>query len=224
MTIESGSSAPKLGPIELVVLQGTPFCNLNCSYCCLSAESRRRKGTMPLDLIERIFAEVFPSRFLGNRVTISWHAGEPLTLPVSYYEKAVKAIQGLRSRHAPDVLELRFHIQTNGVLIDDAWCDLFRRHSEYFDLGVSCDGPRDLHDRHRVNWAGRPSFAETARGLDLLTARSLKYHLIAVVTPDSLRHPEEFIDFFTSILCLKLTRVIRPCTMMKMKPGCITSS
>lgn len=196
MTVRSSDNARVLGPIELVVLQGTPFCNLNCSYCCLSTESRRKTSTMPLSLIERVFAEIFGSRFLGDKLTASWHAGEPLTLPISYYEQAVETIQALRSRLGRNDLQLRFHIQTNGVLIDDAWCDFFRRHQEVFDVGVSCDGPRELHDRHRVNWSGRPSFAQTSRGMEKLASQGIKYHLIAVVTPDSLSQPEQFVDFF----------------------------
>ncbi|MGA7181154.1 MAG: radical SAM protein [Thiobacillaceae bacterium] len=198
MTRTAGKDERKLGPIELVVLQGTPFCNLNCSYCCLSAESRRQKGRMPLDLIERVFAEIFSSRFIGDKLTVSWHAGEPLTLPVSYYEQAVERIQALKSRHGRDDLDLRFHIQTNGVLIDDAWCDFFRRHKEVFDIGVSCDGPQDIHDSHRLHWSGRPTFERTLHGMDLLTAYGLKYHLIAVVSQESLSQPERFIDFFYS--------------------------
>lgn len=185
-----------LGPIELVVLQGTPFCNLNCSYCCLSPESRRKKSTMPLSLIKRVFSEIFGSRFLGDKLTVSWHAGEPMTLPISYYEQAVETIQALRTSHSRTDLQLRFHIQTNGVLIDDAWCAFFGRHKEVFDVGVSCDGPRELHDLHRVNWSGRPSFAQTSRGMDILASHGVKYHLIAVVTPDSLVQPEQFVDFF----------------------------
>ena len=196
VTLGSSEDAHALGPIELVVLQGTPFCNLNCSYCCLSAESRRKKGTMPLSLVERVFAEIFGSRFLGDKLTVSWHAGEPLTLPISYYEQAIETIQAIRSRLGRNGLELRFHIQTNGVLIDDAWCAFFRRHQEIFEVGVSCDGPRELHDRHRVNWSGRPSFAQTTCGMDSLASHGIKYHLIAVVTPDSLIEPEQFIDFF----------------------------
>jgi uncharacterized protein len=185
-----------LGPIELVVLQGTPFCNLNCSYCYLSAESRSQRNIMPLTLIERIFAQIFGSRFLGDKLTVSWHAGEPLTLPVSYYEQAIETILALKTRHGRDNLQLRFDIQTNGVLISDAWCAFFHRYREVFDVGVSCDGPSGLHDRHRVNWSGRPSFVQTSRGMEMLASYGVKYRLIAVVTPDSLGRPEEFIDFF----------------------------
>lgn len=185
-----------LGPIELLVLQGTPFCNLNCSYCCLSTDSRRRKGKMSIGLIERTLSEIFRSRFLGDKLTVSWHAGEPLTLPVAYYEEAVAAIRTLQSLYGREELDLRFHIQTNGVLIDAAWCAFFDRHREILDIGVSCDGPSDMHNRHRLNWAGQPSFDRTLRGLELLESRGLKYNLIAVVTPNSLAHPERFIDFF----------------------------
>src|SRR3954453_5108501 len=102
-----GQQMQSLGPIELIVLQGTPFCNLNCSYCCLSEESRRQTAKMPDALIERIFEQVFSSRFLGNKLTVSWHAGEPLVLPIAYYERAVETILAVRSRCGRDDLDLR---------------------------------------------------------------------------------------------------------------------
>jgi uncharacterized protein len=188
--------AHELGPIELIVLQGTPLCNLNCSYCYLSTESRSSKRQMPLSLIERIFTQIFASRFTGNRTVVSWHAGEPLTLPISYYEEAIKTILELKARLGRSDLQLRFDIQSNGVLINDAWCDFFLRHKDIFDIGISCDGPSSMHDRHRLNWSGKPSFAQTVRGMDLFASRGIKYRLIAVVTPDSLSYPEEFIEFF----------------------------
>jgi len=186
----------ELGPIELVVLQGTPFCNLNCSYCYLSEESRRNKRRMPLTLIDKLFTEVFESCYVGNRMTVTWHAGEPLTLPINYYEEAIHKVLDLKAKLKRADLQLRFDIQSNGSLIDEAWCDFFCRHEELLDIGVSCDGPSNLHDRHRLNWAGKPSFSETVRGMDLLASRGIRYRLIAVVTPDSLEQPEEFVDFF----------------------------
>jgi uncharacterized protein len=153
---------------------------------------------MSLGLIERIFSEIFASRFLGDKLSVSWHAGEPLTLPIPYYEQAIESIHNIRSRLKREDVQLGFHIQTNGTLIDGNWCAFFRRYYTVFDIGVSCDGPRELHDKHRLNWAGRPSFDQTSRGMDALASYGIKYHLIAVVTPESLSHPEEFVDFFYS--------------------------
>lgn len=184
-----------LSPVELIVLQGTSFCNLNCKYCDLSAESRRTRTAMDAGLIERLFTELFESGRLSPEVTVLWHSGEPLTLPPSYYDETIAIILELGHRLAPGV-SLKFGIQTNGVLINDDWCRFFKRHEGRLDVGVSCDGPNDLHDLYRLNWNGRTTHTQTLRGMDLLSRNGIKYKIIAVVTRNTLRQPEKFYDFF----------------------------
>ena len=79
------------GPINLVVIQPTPFCNLDCDYCYLP--NRDLKERLSLDLIEPIFKAIFTSPFVGEFVDICWHAGEPLAVPISYYKEVFKKIQ-----------------------------------------------------------------------------------------------------------------------------------
>jgi uncharacterized protein len=186
----------RLVPAELVVLQGTSFCNLNCKYCDLSVESRRTKSVMEPKLIERFFTELFNSGLCAREVTVLWHSGEPLTLPPAYYEEAISLILGLRDRLASDDVSVKFGIQTNGVLIDEDWCRFFKRHEERLSVGVSCDGPSDLHDLYRLNWNERATHRRTIHGMDLLHKNGIKYKVIAVVTRNTLRQPGEFYDFF----------------------------
>ncbi len=185
-----------LAPIELVILQGTSYCNLNCGYCDLTVESRRTKASMSRELIEKAFSDLFQSAYASPEITVVWHSGEPLTLPPAYYDEAIDLILELRSQFAGDTVRVRFSIQTNGVLIDEAWCDFFARHRDILDLGISCDGPDFLHDRHRVNWAGHATHQRTLRGMDLLAARGIRFKAIAVVTKETLRHADAFYRFF----------------------------
>lgn len=181
-------------PIELVVLQGTPFCNLNCTYCDLSAVSRRQKHRMPVETVERVFREIFGSGLgLAPEVTVIWHSGEPLTLDPAYYDACIDRILAMA---ANSPVTVRFDIQTNAVMIDDAWCDFFARHAAHLRVGVSCDGPAAIHDAFRVNWAARASHARTVRGMDALARRGIRYKAIAVVTERTLADPDAFFDFF----------------------------
>lgn len=181
-------------PIELVVLQGTPFCNLNCTYCDLSAASRREKRRMPVETVERVFREIFGSGLaLAAEVTVIWHSGEPLTLDPGYYDACIDRILAI-AEHTP--VTVRFDIQTNAVMIDDAWCDFFARHADHLRVGVSCDGPAAMHDAFRVNWGARASHARTVRGMDALARRGIRYKAIAVVTERTLADPDAFFDFF----------------------------
>jgi uncharacterized protein len=185
-----------LNPVELVVLQGTSLCNLNCTYCDLSSESRRTKLSMDPALIERVFTQLFQSGRTAPEVTVLWHSGEPLTLPHSYYDDAIARILEIKAAFAGEAISIKFGIQTNGVLIDDEWCQFFTRHADRLEIGVSCDGPNDLHDAFRVNWSNRDTHRQTVRGMDLLHQHGIKYKLIAVVTRHTLRQPERFLQFF----------------------------
>jgi uncharacterized protein len=193
---EGFSPGKRLAPVELVVLQGTSFCNLNCKYCDLSVESRQTKSAMEPKLIERFFTELFNSGLCAPEVTVLWHSGEPLTLPPAYYEEAIGLISGLGDRLASHNVSVKFGIQTNGVLIDDEWCRFFKRHEERLSVGVSCDGPSDLHDLFRLNWNERATHGRTIHGMDLLHKNGIKFKVIAVVTRHTLRQPGEFYDFF----------------------------
>ena len=192
----TGLISTQLAPIELVVLQGTSFCNLDCQYCDLSPESRRVRTTMDLPLIERLFTELFQSGRLAPTVTVVWHSGEPLTLSPAYYDDAITLIDTLKHRYGTDDVSVRYAIQTNAVLIDEKWCSFFERHAHELELGVSCDGPADLHDAFRVGWSGRPSHERTLRGMDRLEEHGIKYKVIAVVTRRTLERPEAFYEFF----------------------------
>lgn len=182
--------------IDLVVLQGTPFCNLDCAYCDLSRESRRMRIKMAPELIERSFQEIFESPFLDEFLTVIWHSGEPLTLPIDYYEDAIARILEIRASCGRLDVDVRFDIQTNGVLIDEKWCAFFVRHASHLDLGISCDGPAEMHDAFRRNWGGRASHDAVVRALDLLAEHGIAPKVIAVVTDRTLVDPDAFFEFF----------------------------
>ncbi len=151
---------------------------------------------MESKLVERLFTELFKSRHLARDLTVIWHSGEPLTLPPTYYDEAIAVILRLKEAYSRDDVELKFDIQTNGVLIDEEWCQFFKRHEARLAVGISCDGPAVLHDRFRLNWNGGSTLARTVRGMDLLQAHGLRYKIIAVVTGRTLADPEPFYDFF----------------------------
>ncbi len=179
------------GPISLVVIQPTPFCNLDCDYCYLP--DRGNRGRLSLELIDPILQRVLESPFLGSEFTILWHAGEPLAMPVAFYDEAGARIRAAEQRHGPALTILQ-NLQTNGTLIDQAWCDCFRRNR--LSIGVSLDGPAYLHDAHRTTRTGLGTHAATMRGIAALKRNDLPFNVIAVLTQDSLAYPEEIFHFF----------------------------
>jgi uncharacterized protein len=176
--------------IHTVVLQPTPFCNINCRYCYLP--QRDDKTVMPLATVITIFEKIFASGWSSPYLTVIWHAGEPLVLPTSYYQAAFEAIEALR----PSRIQLRHCVQTNGMLIDQEWCDFIKKWQ--IGVGVSVDGPRHLHDAKRVTRAGKGTFERTIAGIRLLRRENVPFHVITVLSEKSMHAPDELLDFYIS--------------------------
>lgn len=169
------------GTLELVVVQPTPFCNIDCDYCYLPDRASHR--LISDETVDRAFRKLFSLPALAKELEIVWHAGEPTAAPVKFYRRTFKAIETLRSQISPQTA-VRHHIQTNATLLNDEWCDLFADWS--VAVGVSFDGPRDVHDRHRKTRAGNGTHARVTESMDLLRRGGIEFTVITVVTSDLL--------------------------------------
>ncbi|MFO0038157.1 MAG: radical SAM protein, partial [Synechococcaceae cyanobacterium] len=141
------------GPVQLLVIQPTPFCNLDCDYCYLP--DRADRSRLSFELLEQAVERVLESPWFDGPFTLLWHAGEPLSLPVAYYDEASDRIRALLARHGLPPDTILASLQTNAIVINEAWCDCFERNNIH--VGVSLDGPAFLHDAHRRTRTGRPS-------------------------------------------------------------------
>lgn len=172
---------------QLLVLQPTPFCNIDCSYCYLP--DRNDRSRMSLDTLRLAARRLREDGLPGDELTVVWHAGEPLVLPPAWYAQAfavlAEELSGIRVRQA---------LQTNAVLVDAEWCAFFKRHE--VEVGVSVDGPAALHDLHRRTRRGAGTHAAVLRGMRLLREHRVPFHAIAVVTAATLAHADEFYDWF----------------------------
>jgi uncharacterized protein len=179
--------APRIG---LLVIQPTPFCNIDCSYCYLP--DRRSKAMVTTETLFNLFSQVFASGWVGDHLSVVWHAGEPMVAPVRFYRDAFRMIERIR----PAGVAVEHAFQTNGTLIDDAWCSFFLE--QRVNVGVSIDGPRHLHDRNRRTRSGRGTFERTIAGVRLLRLRRVPFHVISVLTTESLAAPQEMFDFYVA--------------------------
>jgi uncharacterized protein len=185
----------KFGPIGLVVIQSTSLCNLDCSYCYLP--DRQKKRVFDLDLIPLLIERILESPYAGPEFSLVWHAGEPLTLPTSWYDKATTLINKSLERLGAQDLEIDQHVQTNATLINDDWCNCFRRNK--IVVGISVDGPEDIHDSHRRFRNGRGSHAMAMRGIEALHRNQVPFHCISVITADAMEQPERMYRGFIEI-------------------------
>jgi len=180
------------GPIKLVIIQSTSFCNLDCDYCYLP--NRHLKQEFSLSLLDPIFTGIFNSPFIQGSFTVVWHAGEPLTMPIAFYQSAIATIKDVAIKCQQDDLVINHNMQTNATLINQHWCDFFRENR--VRVGVSVDGPAFLHDLHRQTRKGLGSHEATMRGIRFLQENSIDFTVITVLTKDSLDYPEEIFNFF----------------------------
>ena len=176
------------GPLELLILQSGSFCNLACDYCYLPG--RDRQDRLAPETLTALADQLFNSSLIGDRLTLVWHAGEPLALGTDYYEQAFSIIEARR----PADLCLNHDLQTNGTLLTQEWCDLIRRYG--VRVGLSIDGPAFLHDTHRKTRKGQGTLDRALRGMALLQANQIDFHLLTVLTRESLDHPDELYRFY----------------------------
>src|SRR3954451_13280845 len=146
---DTGGGADRMWRPRLIVLQPTPYCNIDCDYCYLgNRDDRRLMASAVVDAIrDRLFSQLAPDA----APRIVWHAGEPTVVPVAWYEDAYRKLQ-------PAVPpEATFALQTNGVSISPAWIDFLRRSRT--EIGVSIDGPQRFHDARRKTRAGTATWS-----------------------------------------------------------------
>jgi uncharacterized protein len=174
--------------IELLVVQPTPFCNIDCRYCYLP--DRNSKAVVAPETLSNLFSQVFASGWVGECLSVVWHAGEPMVLPIGFYREAF----GIIDRLKPAELQVAHSLQTNGTLIDEAWCTFFT--NEQIGVGVSIDGPKQFHDRYRLTRSGRGTFDRTIAGIRLLRRHGVPFHVISVLSAVSMAAPREMFDFY----------------------------
>lgn len=183
-------------PLELLMVQSTRFCNINCSYCYLPL--RHVKSRFDISFFSPLFAALDRADLLDRELTILWHAGEPLALPADFYQEAFAELDRVK----PTDLRLTHHVQTNAMLISDEHLDLFQKWN--VQIGVSVDGPAWIHDANRLTRSGQGSHAAAMRGIEKIRQRNIPFTCIAVLTADALSYPDEIYDFFKGLRCLNV--------------------
>ncbi|MFT3850164.1 MAG: anaerobic sulfatase maturase [Propionivibrio sp.] len=182
-------------PFHVMAKPGGATCNLACRYCYYLDKSALHPSTrfprMSDAMLERYVANLIASHPEGAEVIFSWQGGEPALLGLDFYRRAVE----LQRRHAGS-RRVENTFQTNGTLLDDDWCRFLVR--ERFLVGLSLDGPAEIHDIYRRYAGGRASHTAVMRGLHRLQAHGVEFNLLACVHRQSSQHPLAVYDFLRS--------------------------
>ncbi len=180
------------------------ICNLDCEYCFFLSKEALYPGDrfrMADDLLETYIRQLLESQRVPE-VTIAWQGGEPTLMGVDFFRRAVD----LAERHRRPGQVVRHTIQTNATLLTDEWCELLRAHD--FLVGVSIDGPRELHDRYRVDKKGKPTFDKVMGGLELLRKHGVEWNVLATVNAANQDHPLDVYRFFRDDLGARFIQLI----------------
>jgi len=186
------------GDFQIFVKPAGATCNLDCRYCYY----REKASISPDGGAARMSDSLLEDYILqhieaapGPEVGFSWHGGEPTVLGSDFYRKAVE----LQRKHTPAGWRVHNGIQTNGVLLDEDWCRFLA--AEGFRVGLSLDGPAELHDQYRVTRGGQPSHAHAMRGYELLRKWNVPTDILCVVHERNVPSPLTVYRFFREIGC-----------------------
>jgi uncharacterized protein len=192
-----------------------PICNLDCKYCfylekekLYPGENQWRMSDAVLEEYIRQYIHSQPRKTDSEEppaqedddmrgqpapeIHFAWQGGEPTLLGVEFFRKAV----GLQKKHSRGKT-ISNAIQTNGTLLDDEWCEFLAANK--FLVGLSVDGPAELHDKYRVDKRQQPTFGAVMRGLELLKKNGVEFNTLTVVNRANSQHPLEVYRFLKSI-------------------------
>lgn len=173
---------------------GGSACNLDCHYCFYLHKDQllhqpRDKG-MSDSVLENFIRQYIQSQD-GEEIVFSWQGGEPTLMGLAFFEKVV----ALQKKYQPKYQRIENDLQTNGVLLNDKWAAFLKKHR--FLVGISVDGPREMHDRFRVTRSGNPTFDKVMAGIDALKRHGVPFNALAVINRVNARFPREVYGFLT---------------------------
>jgi uncharacterized protein len=193
-TTSISGQAPRIS--SLLIKPASAVCNLDCEYCFyLDREADPYKDLpariMPADVLERL---VDGFLFYSYPASIfAFQGGEPTLAGLAFFEKLVELQQSYgRPGHT-----VSNSIQTNAVLLDDAWCEFLRRYQ--FLAGISLDGPEHIHDRYRFNRAGHPTWRKVMDAVERMQKHRAEFNILCVLSQANVEKPRELYRFFRSI-------------------------
>jgi len=167
-------------------------CNLACDYCYYSrvlGKPEQVRTPVP-EVLEKVLRDYLAT--CGSTASIAWQGGEPLLAGLPFFRRVV----ALEQAYAQPPMVLSNAVQTNGILINQAWAEFFREYR--FLVGVSLDGTEAIHDAHRVDGHGRGSFTRVLRGISALQKTGVEFNILTVVGPHNVHRGTELLDFYRS--------------------------
>ena len=183
-------------PMGVLIKPASSRCNLNCAYCFylpkMDLYPWRDHPKLSVETYEEFLAQYVPMS--APHLSFVWQGGEPTIMGLPFYEQAVE-MQRRHAREGGMMSPRPVHnaIQTNGTLLSDDWARFFKQWG--FLVGVSLDGPPEVHDRYRVDWSGHPAHGRVMRGIEHLRSHDVAFNVLTVVSQSNVGQPRELLHW-----------------------------
>ena len=180
------------------------ICNLDCKYCFFLSKDTLYPDSpfrMTNDVLEAYVKQVIESQ-REPHITIAWQGGEPTLMGLDFFRQAMTLVH----KYKRPQVTLEHTIQTNGVLLNEEWCEFLRKNN--FLVGLSVDGPREMHDTYRVDKGGAPTFDRVMRAARLMQQHKVEFNILCTVHAANVDHPLEVYRFFRDELKTQFVQFI----------------
>jgi uncharacterized protein len=168
------------------------ICNLDCEYCFFLSKEMLYPGSrfrMADDLLESYLRQLIEAHARSPEVTVAWQGGEPTMMGLDFFRRSLELAEKHRMPHQ----RIAYTIQTNATLIDEEWAAFFKENG--FLVGVSIDGPKEIHDTYRVDKGGKGSFDRVMAGLSHLRERGVEWNALTTIHAANQKHGREIYRF-----------------------------
>ena len=204
--ITQGAIAPANTPRHFHVLAKPTgaICNLDCKYCFFLSKEMLYPGDrfrMADDLLDIYIRQLLESQ-PGPEISVAWQGGEPTLMGLPFFHRAVTVVEKYRRPGTT----IEHTIQTNGTELSAEWCEFFREHR--FLVGLSLDGPREMHDLYRVDKGGRPTFNKVMAAARLMQSHGVEFNILTTVHAGNAGHPLEVYRFLRDEVGTKFIQFI----------------
>jgi len=177
-------------PFTLLIKPSGSDCNIDCAYCFYkdrAPQFGKGRQRMSDEVLEKLIKDYMQLGF--SVVGFAWQGGEPTLMGVDFFNRAVE----LQKKYGSNGQEVSNTLQTNGVLLDDNWCRFL--HENKFLLGISIDGPKEFHDKYRVDHSGSGTFERVMRGIKNCQKHKVEFSALVLLNNKNMGHPEVLFDF-----------------------------
>ncbi len=166
-------------------------CNLDCKYCFFLVKEKLYPGSnfrMSEEVQESYIRQVLETH-PGPEIPVAWQGGEPTLMGLDFFCRSIE----LEKEYQKPGTKILNTMQTNGVLLNEEWCEFFRENN--FLMGLSLDGPREMHDAYRVDKGGKPTFDKVMRAARLMQKHKVEFNILTTVHAANGDHPREVYRF-----------------------------